>query len=379
MSTTIIQDRDEAAELSHALDGAASLALDCEAAGFHRYSDRLCLVQLTVAERTFVIDPLAFDAGDVLRGPIEDPSVTVMMHGADYDLRLLDRDLEINVAGLFDTQIAASLLGEPVLGLSPLLERHLGISLSKKYQRADWAKRPLPDDMIEYAASDTRYLAPLVGILRDALVETGRIGWAHEEFTLLETITWEDDDAGDPVLRVKGARNMDPRDVHALREALRWRDEIAQAKDRAPFRVAGDQVLMAVAQERPRTVQGLQSIKGMPRGMVRLAGQDLVSRMRDVESLPSKELEGYPRPVRTGPGRPTPEEEERAQALKEARNARAEELGLARGALISNATLLELARRWPTTEAGLREVPGVKEWHLEAVGDALLAALKPAS
>ena len=123
----------------------------------------------------------------------------------------------------------------------------------------------------------------------------------------------------------------------------------------------------------------LQSIKGMPRGMVRLAGQDLVSRMRDVESLPSKELEGYPRPVRTGPGRPTPEEEERAQALKEARNARAEELGLARGALISNATLLELARRWPTTEAGLREVPGVKEWHLEAVGDALLAALKPAS
>lgn len=377
MSIPIIQDLAGSADLARALRGATSFALDCEAAGFHRYSDRLCLVQLTVGEETFIVDPLSFDAAEVLREPVEDPAVRVLMHGSDYDLRLLDRDLGIHLRGLFDTQVAASLLGEPVLGLSPLLERHLDVRLSKKYQRADWAQRPLPDDMVEYAAADTRYLAPLVAILEQALVAAGRMEWAEEEFELLEGIRWEEDTSADPVLRVKGARKMEARDVHALREALSWRDAIAQQKDRAVFRVAGDAVLMAVAHERPRTLQGLQSIKGMPRGVVRIAGDDLIARMRAVEEIPEKELVGYPPASRTGQGRPTPEEEERASALKAARNGRAEELGLARGALISNATLLEIARHLPGDTDALRQVAGVKRWHIEALGDVLLAALAP--
>lgn len=375
MSTSVIQDPDSARSLVRVLAEAASFALDCEAAGFHRYSDRLCLVQVTVGTQTFVVDPLAFDAADVLRGPVEDPAVRVMMHGADYDLRLLDRDLGIRVRGLFDTQVAASLLGEPVLGLSPLLERHLGVRLSKKHQRADWAKRPLPEDMIDYAAADTRHLSALVEILEEALTVAGRKAWAEEEFRLLEAIRWEEEVPEDPVLRVKGARRMSPREVHALREALGWRDEIAQRRDRAPFRVAGDQVLVAVAQERPRTVSGLQRIKGMPRGVAKAEGGRLVALMRAVEEIPLTALEGYPTPERSGSGRPTPEEEERAAALKAVRNRRAEELGLARGALISNAMLLEIARLAPRTEAGLRTVPGMKEWQLEAVGDALLGVL----
>ena len=117
--------------------------MDCEAAGYHRYSDRLCLVQLSTPSETFVLDPLAMDLTPHLKPFLEDPGRRVLMHGAAYDLRLLRRDLNISVARLGDTQVAASFLGEPAVGLQALLEKHLAIRVSKRFQKADWARRPL--------------------------------------------------------------------------------------------------------------------------------------------------------------------------------------------------------------------------------------------
>jgi ribonuclease D len=179
MSFVYIQGPERVSDLERALGNGGAVALDCEAAGFHRYSDRLCLVQLTTDSGTdYVLDPLATEVAEVLRRPLEDPAVEVLMHGADYDLRLLDRDLGIRVRGLFDTQAAGALLGEASLGLAALLERHVGVTLEKKYQRADWARRPLPEAMLEYAASDTRHLHRLSSHMRTALVEAGRLEWA---------------------------------------------------------------------------------------------------------------------------------------------------------------------------------------------------------
>ena len=133
------------------------------------------------------------------------------MHGADFDVRLIDRDLGIRVARLFDTQIAASLLGVEALGLSFLLENRLGIKLSKKYQKADWAQRPLPPPMREYAALDTIHLLALADHLRDELVERGRLEWAVEEFRELEKVRFEAPNGRDPVLGMRGVRDLLPR------------------------------------------------------------------------------------------------------------------------------------------------------------------------
>ena len=375
MTYVLIDGPERADELRHSLSTSWRIALDCEAAGFHRYSDRLSLLQLSTTERTFIIDPLGFDPTEILRGPLEDPEVEVLMHGADYDLRLLDRDLGIRLTGLFDTQVAAALLGESSIGLAALLEKHLRVSLSKKYQRADWAKRPLPDDMLDYAASDTRHLHELAAILRRELEGRGRLHWALEESAALEEVRWEEDEDEDPVVKVKGARDLPPRDVTALREALAWRDEIARERDRAPFRVAGDPALVAAAQRRPRSVDELSGIKGMNPRLVRDTGRSLVERLSRVETLPEGSLEPYPRRERNGPGRPPPEVEELADRLKTARNRRADELGIDRGALVPNAMLLEIARAHPRDEAALRAVPGMRAWQVEAMGDALLAVL----
>jgi len=282
MSYLYVQDAASAAPLADELRHLDRIALDCEAAGFHRYSDRLCLVQLTPPGQTYIVDPLAFDPSELLRSALEDPDVVVLMHGADFDLRLLARDLDIRLRGLFDTQVAAALLGAKQLGLAALLEGRLGIKVSKKYQRADWAQRPLIDGMLDYAAGDTRHLAPLADLLAEDLANAGREAWVEEECDALEDSAFASTDAfeepKDPVLRVKGARDMTPRHVTALREALDWRDRIAKRRDRAPFRVVGDPPLLDAVARFPRSTGELADIKGFPTGLAKSEGAVLLQR-----------------------------------------------------------------------------------------------------
>lgn len=378
MTFRYVDGLDSSSSLSAQLEDQPRVALDCEAAGFHRYSDRLCLVQLSTPEATFLIDPLEFDPQALLRPVLEDPEVEIIMHGADFDLRLLDRDLDIRLRGLFDTQIAAALLGEESLGLSSLLERFCSVRLSKKYQRADWAKRPLPREMLEYAASDTRHLSDLAGLLRARLVEAGRLEWAREEFRRLEEVRWEGDDEDDPVVRVKKARDLEPRVLERLRAALGWRDGIARSRDRAPFRVASDQVLIAIADDPPATIDELAARSGFSPNLAHSSGRDLLEHLRRVDVLPDTELTLYPRRSRTGPGRPTPEEEERAEVLRGARNRMANSLGLDRGLLLPNTVLVQIARSNPTSRDALTQVAGVRRWQVEALGDTILKSLRRA-
>jgi len=304
--------------------------------------------------------------------------VPVVMHGADFDLRLLSRDLGIRVHGLVDTQISAALLGEEGLGLAALLESRVGVHLSKKYQRADWAERPLTEGMLEYAAGDTRYLVELSDILTSELGERGRLSWAEEECLALEEVAngpAEPEDPDDPVTRVKGARDLSSRQVTALREALVWRDEIARARDRAPFRVVGNPPLIEAVARAPRRVEELMDIKGFPRGLARDEGKGLLRRLLAVGEMPDEELKPYPRGVRRGAGRPPPELEAMVEKLRGVRNRVSDDLGLPRGTLLANAVIIAIARATPRNRAELLEVDGMRKWKAEVVGDELLEAL----
>ncbi|MGD8289539.1 MAG: HRDC domain-containing protein [Gemmatimonadota bacterium] len=380
MSYVHIGSADSAGELQSDLASTDRFALDCEAAGFHRYSDRLCLIQLTTERATYIIDPIAFDPTELLSGPLEDPDVEIVMHGADFDLRLLSRDLGIELRGLFDTQIAAQLLAEESIGLQALLESRLGVKLSKKYQRADWAERPLDDAMLEYAANDTRYLMRLADILTGELEEAGRTAWAEEECRALElaagVVESEPAEPEDPVVRVKGARKLPTRAVAALRVALEWRDEIARRKDRAIFRVVANGPLVEAVMERPKHVGDLTRIKGFPSRLAKEEGDELLRRLDEIGRLPESELRPYPRTPRTGRGRPSPEIEELADRLKDVRNRKAAEVGLPRGTLLANAVLLEVALAAPADREQLLAVDGMREWRVDVIGDELLETIR---
>jgi len=374
MTIRLISDSGALRELAEGLTGESRVALDLEAAGFHRYSDRVCLLQVSTGDQNFVVDTLAVEPSDVLRGPLESPDVQVLLHGGDYDLRLLDRDLDLHPVKLFDTQTAAALLGEPSLGLAALLEKYLDVQVSKKYQRADWAQRPLPDEMLDYAASDTRHLHALADLLAEQLDTVGRRSWAEEESALMEVLRWNTDGDVDPVTRIKGVRNFELREVALIREAWLWRDEVARARDRAPFRVAGDAVLLEVVRERPRDVTALARVRGFSPQLAERSGRELLDRLEQTDRLDDSELVGYPRGP-AGPRRPPPEVEEIANRLKIIRNEAAEALGIARGVLMSNTVILEIARIHPSSEEELAGITGVRRWQAETLADRFLAVL----
>ncbi len=391
---------------ARSLSGGGDVAVDCEAAGFHRYSDRICLVQISTRRDTFVLDPLAVELGAALKPVLEDAGRRVIMHGASYDLRLLMRDVGVGVANLFDTQVAAALAGEPAVGLQALLKRHLGVHVSKKHQRADWARRPLPPEMIEYAAGDTRHLHRLAAELEDALRRLGRTAWAVEECRRMLDAVRTEEAAGagsgtsgacresratagpvgggagpglgpeeDPVVRVKGARRLDPRSATALRRALEWRDRVARAIDRAPFRVASDATLMAVATERPLSAAALAATKGFPKGMARTRGRSLVEALAQVERTPEQQLKPYPAAATRGRGRPPPEEEAAFERLKAARDRAAERLGLDRGRLMANGVLRRVAAAKPRSLRELEGLDEVRRWQARELGEELLRAV----
>ncbi|MFH1763671.1 MAG: HRDC domain-containing protein [Gemmatimonadota bacterium] len=374
MTYRLIADDSALLDVSTLLRSQSRIALDCEAAGFHRYTDRLCLVQLSTPDETLLFDPLAADPADILRVVLEDPEIQVVMHGADFDLRLLHRDLGIRVRGLFDTQAAATLLGATSIGLAALLEEHMGIKLSKEHQRADWAQRPLPDGLLEYAAGDTRHLLALAEALTREIEDKGRGAWAEDEFRFLEEIQWEEDQT-DPVTRFKGARHLRPRHVTLLRAVLAWRDGVARDWDRAPFRVVGDPTLAAIVMERPDSIDALANLKGMSPRLARMHGEELLEKLGQVDGLPDSALLPFPPANRNGLGRFTPEEEAMADAVRDLRSARAQDLGLEKGVLLSNAQINEIIRSGPRSIEALHAVPGLRGWQAGILGLEILQIL----
>ncbi|MDQ3101420.1 MAG: ribonuclease D, partial [Bacteroidota bacterium] len=168
-SYDLITDPVVLADRAGKLAGSSILALDTEASSFHRYRERVCLIQISDREQTLLIDPLSISDLSPLRVLLADKKMEVVIHDADYDLRILARHHDIRVENVFDTLVAAELLNEPEIGLAALLGRYLGIEVDKKFQKADWSRRPLPAPMLEYAAGDTSHLILLRDILADQL------------------------------------------------------------------------------------------------------------------------------------------------------------------------------------------------------------------
>jgi ribonuclease D len=350
------------------------IALDTEGASFHRFVDRVYLLQLSTRDRHAVVDPLPMGVPPGLGALLEDPAVEVVFHDADYDLRLLQQDYGWHIRHIFDTRVAAQLLGYTAFGLAALLERFFDVKLDKKHQRADWSMRPLTKDMLDYAAQDTRYLLQLKDQMASELERMGRSAWAREEFALLEGTRWTDEEPGTSYLRMKGARDLSRRELAVLRELVPWRDDVAGALDRATFRVLGNEQLLEIARSQPRTKEALGKIKGMPRGILEQRGADLLDAVRRALAVPEAELPKFPRAARWDRD---PEFDARVSALKTARDASAKRLELDPGVLCSRDRLEAVARRNPSNVEEVAEVSELRRWQVAELAADFARALEP--
>jgi len=354
--------------------GAPLVALDTEAASFHRFHDRIYLVQLSTRTLTAVIDPLGVGDLTPIGDLLVDPAIEVIFHDADYDLRLFDKQFGFRASHLFDTRIAAQFLNEPGIGLGALLAKYFDVTADKRFQRADWSARPLSPPMLDYAAGDTVHLCELRDILLEQLDAMGRTEWVAEEFENLEKIRWTGGGEGPETafLRLKGSKALQRRELAILRELYNWREETSARLDRASFRVLGNEVLFALAQQPVHSLEELGRVKGVGQEGAQRRGNEILAAIAKGEAIPERDLPRVERPARRIPD---PAFEARVEALKHRRNRLAEELQLAPGVLCPNGTLEAIARAEPTSLDALAMIPELRRWQVKVLGPSLLEAV----
>ena len=235
------------AELLENIKSVERVAVDTEADSLHCYHEKLCLLQISVPEKDVLVDPLANVDLASLRDALEKKEI--VLHGADFDLRLLRRRLNFKARKIFDTVIAARLLGIREFSLAALVERFFGVTLTKGSQKANWARRPLPSRMVEYAINHTHYLLPLAEKLERQLRERDRLEWFRQscqralEQTAVERVRDLDD-----AWRISGAGTLRGPAAAVLRALWQWREKEAEAADRPPFHILQNRELLAAAE-----------------------------------------------------------------------------------------------------------------------------------
>ena len=322
------------------------LAVDSESNSLYAYHEQVCLLQFSTSQRDYLLDTLAGLDLQPLAALFANPQQEKIFHAAEYDLICLRRDFGFQVHNLFDTMQAARVLGWKQLGLSALLEQKFSIQVDKRFQKANWGKRPLPQDMRAYARLDTHYLLPLRELLFEELQRTGRRDLAEEDFLWLVKSA-ETANHKPLYASVKGYHTLQPQQLAVLQALCAWRDKRAQQVDRPPFKVIGGAALLAIAQSTPTSAQALAQVPGLPAKLRQQYQQELLQAVQRGMADP---------PIHTNhKARPSQAYIERFERLFEWRKTAARQMGVESDVIIPRTALEQVARQNPRTPQALQQ------------------------
>jgi ribonuclease D len=353
---------------------ATRLAIDIEADSLYHYFEKVCLIQISSDRDTFIVDPLAIRKIDELASLMSDPSIEKVFHAAGYDVFCLRRDFGFNFANIFDTHVAAQLLGYEFLGLGALMEKLLGIHHSKRRQRDDWSRRPLDPEQLEYAAMDTHHLLQLRDSLETDLRQKGRLTWAQEEFDTAAA-NEKPDKEFDPegFRRIKGSRELPLQDQVVLRALYMFRDRAARKLDVPPFKVMNNSVLMDLVRKPPQSQREFFNRPGVSYRVARRFSGDILDTIAEARRQNPSVLEASVRNSWKSLGRAA---KIRLEALKVWRKEKARELDLQVGVVFPANLLENLAAAPPADPEGLEDLPGMRRWRIREFGDEILQLLR---
>ena len=349
---------------------APHLGIDTEADSRHHYPEKTCLIQIGAGDEVFIVDPLA-DVDVSLLGPVlHDRSIQKLFHGADFDLRGLNRDWGFEVRNVYDTNVSARFAGLERFGLSGLIEDLLGKSLPKdqRLQRSDWSKRPLSDQALDYAAGDVVYLADVRDAIDRRLAELGRTAWVAEELSRLEEIRWVPPDPDTAFLSVKGATKLNDRGLGVLKALYEMRDAEARRIDRPTAFIVPAEAMISIATD-PKV--DLAEVKGLGPNLLRRFGPSMRKAIKaGVDNGPIK------RPPPRFPFRPrlNAQQDHRLKRLKEWRVKQGEELKLDPSLLWPMRSFERLARE-PASFDDELTAGDVRSWQRDEFGPAVRALL----
>lgn len=360
------------------LVAAPRLALDTESDPFHRYFERVCLIQLSDLQEDWLFDPLEHaELPGGMEGLLRGRGPQLVMHGAESDVRALKQSFGGSIGPLFDTQLAAQLLGKEKFGLKDLLFSELGVEIDKGEQRSDWGSRPLTASQIAYARQDTQDLLALASTLEDQLRTMGRLQWHEEECRRVrdrepsvkrfDPESWR---------KIKGTRDLGPLGRSVLQQLVAWRDDVARQEDVPAFRIMRSDALLRLSREVER--QGEKAIPELMNGRIVPKG---TNRMELAQAIRAGLLAPDPGKNRAraaadaSRGSRSSQFKERLDGLKEGRVQWAADLGLDPGFLLAGSLMERIVEQEPRDIAQLSEVEGIAGWRLEALSDRILAVL----
>lgn len=347
------------------------IAVDTESNSLFAYYPRICLIQISFPGADYVIDPIVVDV-DPLDEIFADPARQKIFHAAENDILGLKRDFGFSFANIFDTMMAARILGWQHAGLAAILENLYGITLDKKMQRTDWGRRPLDKQQLAYAQLDTFFLPELKEKQEAELRQRGRWKEAQESFgrlPLLEYQSKEFDPEG--FWSVPGARELAPQELAVLRELYIFRDQQASREDRPPFKIFDNRAMIRVASTQPDTQSELDKKTRLAPSIVRRYGAGIVAAVKRGKHAPPPVFKR----VSNGNGRPDPKILVRHDALRKWRTARAQERGVDPDVVLTNDQLMIIARERPTSQQELAATGAMGPWKVQEYGADILDLL----
>ncbi len=352
---------------------APRMAVDMEADSLYHYFEKVCLIQISTDHDTYILDPLALESVAELAPLMSDRAVEKVFHAASYDVYCLRRDYGFAFANIFDTHVAAQLLGHEFLGLGVLMEAFLGIHHSKRRQRDDWSRRPLAAEQLEYAAMDTHYLLRLRDVLEGELQQKGRIGWAREEFeteAAVEKAGKEFDTEG--FRRIKGCRELPLQDQAVLRALYLFRDKVARSLDVPPFKVLNNSVLLDLVHKPPQSPRDMFNRQGISSRVARKYAGEILQTIAEARRRDPYFLETAAPNNGKAPSRAA---KRRLEALKTWRKEKAQQLELHVGVVFPANLLENLAVNPPVSLEELSALPGMRFWRVREFGREVLEIL----
>lgn len=346
------------------------VAVDTEADSLHNYFEKVCLIQLSLNGDHYLVDPLCgLDLSEFAQTLADKPLV---LHGADYDLRMLRFALGFRPrAEVFDTMIAAQLLGFEQIGLAALIEKFFQVTIGKEGQKSDWSQRPLSEKQLRYAVTDTRHLIKLAEILTSQLDALGRLSWHQESCAAMVEASGRDRMRDpDDIWRLKGSGKFTRRQLAYLREIWHWRDGHAQRANRPPFKIFGnEQILQLVQWADANPGAPLDQGPKLPRNIRDRLLRTLEEAVARVASLPPEEWPD--RKIFERQELPSAEVTKRSEALRSACSDIAKDLAIAPATLAPRAALEAIARQPPQTVAEIMASGGLLRWQADLIQGAV--------
>lgn len=361
----LIQSNSQLASFCEELRGCPAIFLDTEFVGEGRYYAEVGAIQVAVDGQAALVDPLAVSDLSPLLALLADPAVEKVFHAAVQDLQIFYRLMGCPVTPVFDTQVAAALLGyDEQISFLNLVERAVGKGLQKSHGFTNWLQRPLTPGQIEYALDDVRYLVPVYEKLMSELTANGRVAWAREEFGKLEDQErFAPADPHELYLRIRGAERMHGQSLAVLRELAAWREETARAKNIPIGRIARDEVLVELARRPRTTLQELQEVRGLQPQQIERFGKKMIEVSQQGTTAPRPRMHRHPALP--------PAMEPTVDFLVLCLRSLASEQHVSPGMLATRSDLSDLVLAGEHAD-----VPLMRGWRREAVGDALLATLE---